>query len=208
MHPVDPGAAVSRIHWPGAAQDDDRQPVSPGVINRHRRMLQTDDIMHRGGHRPACGARVAVSQRHGDLFMIAENDLRRMIAAIVDQRIVQAAEGRSRIDRDILDLEGFDRIDDDIRAPLGPRLFEFLLLGHGFCLSRATIRSTSHEHDQVIYFFGISMPRCTAGRWPICSYQRFTLGYSSNFTLWPSCRHTQGYVAMSAIEYSPARYSC
>ena len=48
-------------------------------------------------------------------------------------------------------------------------------------------------------------------RWSLaesCSYQRFTLGYSSNFTWWPSWRPTQVYVAISAIEYSPARYSC
>src|SRR5258706_2702216 len=55
-----------------------------------------------------------------------------MIAAVIDQRIVQAAKSRAGIDRDILELECFQQIDDDIRSPLSPRFLDFLLLGHGF----------------------------------------------------------------------------
>jgi hypothetical protein len=75
-------------------------------------------------------------QRDADLFMVAEDDLRRMVAAVIDQRIVQAAKGRAGIERDILELEGFEQIDDDIRSPLGPGFFHLLRFGHDQLLSR------------------------------------------------------------------------
>ena len=71
-----------------------------------------------------------MGQRDGDLFMIAKNNFRRMIAAVVDQRIVQAPESGAGIDRDVLELECFEHIDDHIGAPLGARLFDLLCFGH------------------------------------------------------------------------------
>src|SRR5918992_327909 len=40
--------------------------------------------MHRRGHRPALGPGIAMRQSDGDLLMGAEDNLRRMIAAIID----------------------------------------------------------------------------------------------------------------------------
>ncbi len=134
VHPVDPGPAVRRIHRSGAAENDHRQAVRPGVVDRHRRMLQTDDVMHRRGHRFALGARIAVRQRDGDLFVVAKNNLRSMIAAVIDQRVVQTAKGRAGIDRDVFDLECLQEIDDHVRTPFGARLFYFLSFDHSFLL--------------------------------------------------------------------------
>ena len=93
-------------------------------------MLETDDIMHRGAHGLAFRSRIAVRQRHGDFFVRAKNDLRRMIAAVIDQRVMQPAKSSPRIDRHILDFEGLQQIDDNIGTPLGPRLFDFLRFRH------------------------------------------------------------------------------
>src|SRR5262245_63830847 len=49
---------------------------------------------------------------------------------------MQAAERGTRIDGHVLDLEGFQKIDDDIRSPLGPRLFNFLCFRHSQFLSK------------------------------------------------------------------------
>ena len=52
---------------------------------------------------------------------------------------------------------------------------------------------------------GRSMPRWTAGRAIRLSYQRFTFGKSARSTSCQTWRNTQGRVAKSAIERSPAR---
>ncbi len=105
-----------------AADHDHRHAVAPGVVDRHRRVLEPDDVVHRRGHRLALGARVAVRHRDGDLLVLAEDHLRHMIAAVVDERIVQAAKRRAGIERDVLDLEGLHHVDDHVRPVLGARL--------------------------------------------------------------------------------------
>jgi hypothetical protein len=93
-------------------------------------VLQTDDVMHRGGHRFAFGACIAVRQRDGDLFVVTKNNFRSMIAAVIHQRVVQTAKGRTGIDRDVFNLECLQEIDDNIRTPFGARLFYFLSFNH------------------------------------------------------------------------------
>src|SRR5258706_14305203 len=73
------------------------------------------------------------------------------------------------------------------------------LLDTASCLAVTCFQIVPHE--------GTAIPRLTAGRAPIASNQRFTLDHALRSVLCHSWRATQGYVAMSAIEYSPARYS-
>jgi hypothetical protein len=53
---------------------------------------------------------------HRDLFVVAEQRWR-LVLAVIDQRIVQPAKARSRIQRDIGEPVLLDQIDDDIRLP-------------------------------------------------------------------------------------------
>ena len=155
MNPVDPRPAIGRVHRPRAAEDDYRQTVRPGIVDRHRRVLQADDIVHRRGHRLTLGARVAVRQRDADFLMVAKNNLGRVIAAVIHQRIVQSAERRSRVDRDVLNLKSLQQIDDDVRSPLGSWFLQFLCFGHShipFFTKRAAICPANvivqiHEHE-------------------------------------------------------------
>ncbi len=72
--------------------------------------------MHDGDHRLALDAGVAMGDLHGDLFMLTQNH-RRIVLAVIDQRVVQAAIARSGIKRDVLDVVALDHVDDDVGLP-------------------------------------------------------------------------------------------
>ena len=99
-----------------SADHDHGNVVAVRVINRHRSMLQTDDVMHDRRHDLARRLGIAVRDGDGNLFVAAENHLRIGFpsALIIDQRIVNAAEARPWIQRDILNAEYFEQIDDQI----------------------------------------------------------------------------------------------
>ncbi len=67
-------------------------------------------------HRLAARLGVAVGDLHGDLFVIAEQH-RRLVLAVIDQRIVQAAVTRAGIERDVGKIVLLDQIDDDVGLP-------------------------------------------------------------------------------------------
>jgi hypothetical protein len=79
-------------------------------------VLEADDVVHDGGHRRALGLGVAVGQGDGDLLVGGEDQLGGTVAAVVDQRIVQAAIGRAGIERDVLDADGAQEVDHEIGA--------------------------------------------------------------------------------------------
>src|SRR4029077_461541 len=72
--------------------------------------------MDDGHHRFAGRFGVAVGDLHRDLFMIAEQH-RRVILAIVHEGVVQPAKASAGIKCDIRKSILFDQIDDDIRLP-------------------------------------------------------------------------------------------
>jgi hypothetical protein len=72
--------------------------------------------MDDGDHRLAARPRIAVRDLHGNFFVVAEQ-YRRIVFAVIDQRIVQAAVTRSRIERDVGKAVTFDQIDDDVGLP-------------------------------------------------------------------------------------------
>jgi hypothetical protein len=76
------------------------------------------DIRVRGGGHQAPGD-FGVAMRDGDgrLFMDCEDDLRRAIAEIVHDAVVQAAKARSGHERDIGDVESAHDRRDEIAPP-------------------------------------------------------------------------------------------
>ena len=117
VHPVDPRTPLRRVHRAGSAEQQHRNPVAPGVVDRHRGVLEADDVVQRRRHRPARRLRVAVGERDRDLLVQALDDLR---AADVDERVVQAAERRARGEGDVLDAEPLEQQRDEIGAVLPP----------------------------------------------------------------------------------------
>ena len=60
-----------------------------------------------------------MGEADGDLLMSGEDQLGRPIASVVDQRVVQPAVGRARVQRDVLDARRTEEVDDQVRAVLG-----------------------------------------------------------------------------------------
>jgi hypothetical protein len=75
-----------------AADDDHRHPVAPGIIDRHRGVLQADGAVAQRDQRLAGDLEVAV--RHADRrFLVRAGEVfRHLVAAVVDQRLVDGAE--------------------------------------------------------------------------------------------------------------------
>ena len=75
---------------------------------------------HEHRHRLAFDLEVAV--RHGDrrLLVAAGDELRRRVAAVVDERLVDAAEARAGVGRDVLEVERLEDVDHEVAArPIG-----------------------------------------------------------------------------------------
>ena len=71
------------------------------------------------GHRSTGGFRIAVGDRNGDLFVVAQDDAGLLVAKIVHQAVVQATEIGARHDRGILDPQASEHRGDHVAAPLG-----------------------------------------------------------------------------------------
>ena len=116
VDPVDERPPPAFVHRPGGADDEDRAAVDIGVIDAHGGVQHADHVVHDRHHRPAGRLGVAVGDLHRDLLVLAQQD-RRLVAAVIDQRIVQAAIAGARIERDIGKAVMLDQIDDDVGLP-------------------------------------------------------------------------------------------
>ena len=116
VDPVDPRTALDRIDRAGGAEHHHRHAVAPGIEHRHGGVEQADVGMDRGRHRAAGHLGVAVGDRHSGLLMQAQEHLRRLVAEVVDDRVVQAAIARAGIECDIGNVEGAQRIGHDVAA--------------------------------------------------------------------------------------------
>ena len=105
--PVDVRAALGFVHRAGGADDEDRHAVEIGVVDRHAGVQQADEIVQDHRHRLAGRLGVAVRDLHRDLFVVAQHH-RRLVVAVVDQRVVQAAEARAGIERDVGEFVALD----------------------------------------------------------------------------------------------------
>jgi hypothetical protein len=72
---------------------------------------------------------VAVRHRDRRLFVHARDEIRHRVLAVVDQRLVQAAEARRRIGIDVLDLERLDHVDHEVRIGLAGEMRHLLRNG-------------------------------------------------------------------------------
>ena len=116
--PVDVRAALGFVHRAGGAHDEDRHPVEIGVVDRHAGVQQADQVVQDHGGRLAGRLGVAVGDLHRDFLVVAEHH-RRLVVAVVDERVVQAAEARAWIERDEREAVALDHVDDDVGLPAG-----------------------------------------------------------------------------------------
>ncbi len=107
--PLDRVGAVSR-------EDHERHAIDPGVVDGHRAMLQAYGAVHERGHGLAGRLRVAVRHRDRRLFVHAGEELGLLVAAIVDERLLQAAEARAGVRRHVFEVERLDDVDHEIGA--------------------------------------------------------------------------------------------
>ena len=113
--PLDAGAA-RRAVGDVADEDQHRHAVGVGVVDAHRGVLQADGVVHDDRHRFAGHLRVAVSHRGGDLFVHAREQLGLAVAAVVDDRFVNAAERGARHARDVVEADVFEHVDHVVGA--------------------------------------------------------------------------------------------
>jgi hypothetical protein len=119
MYPVDPRTATLHSHGASTPQDEDGSLGQPRIIDGIGCIEQTYNIVHNGGHGPPGRQPVASSQRDGNVLVVAEDHLGVGVASIVDQGIMKATEGCTRVQRYILDVQSPEQIYDDVRAILG-----------------------------------------------------------------------------------------
>jgi hypothetical protein len=99
-----------------AGEDVDRHAIAVGVVDRHRRVLDADGAVAEHGHRLAFDLEVAVRHRHRRLFVQAGEELRHRVVAVVDDRLVDAAEARAGIRRHVLEVQRAQHVDHEVAA--------------------------------------------------------------------------------------------
>ena len=95
--------------------DEDRDAVGVRVIDRHGGVLKPYGAVSHHHHRLAFYLCVAVGHGNGRLFMTALQQLRTLVAPIIDQRFVKTAEARTGIGSDVLETQRLDHVDHEIR---------------------------------------------------------------------------------------------
>ena len=115
MVPFRAGTARHRVE-PVAREEHDGDAVHPRVVDRHRAMLEAHGAVDHGAHGLARGLRIAVRHRDGRLLVHAGEELGLRVLPVVDERLVDAAEARARIGRDVLEVERLDDVDHEVGA--------------------------------------------------------------------------------------------
>ena len=121
VDPVDPGPAPRRVHGAGGPEHEEGDPIAEGIEDGHARVLEADDVVDNRRHRPPLRLGTAVREGDGDLLVRGEDQLGRPLAAVVDQRVVQTAVGRARVQRDVLDTGRAQQVHDEVGAVTGRR---------------------------------------------------------------------------------------
>ena len=116
--PLDAGPALGRVHAVAREHQDGRA-IDPGVVDGHRRVLQADAGMAK--HRHGLARRFSVAVRHRDRgFLVhAGEEFGLFVAAVVDDRLVQAAEAGSRVGGDVVDADRLDHVNHEVRTRPG-----------------------------------------------------------------------------------------
>jgi hypothetical protein len=74
--------------------------VDVGVVDRHAGVQEPDEVVQDHRHRPSGRLGIAVRDLHRDLFVLAQHH-RRLVAAVVHKRIVQAAKACAGVEGDM-----------------------------------------------------------------------------------------------------------
>ena len=106
-----------------ADHDIDGHPIAPGVVYRHGRMLQSDYAVADHRHRLAFDLGIALGHRDRDLLVWASENFG-FVSGVVNDRFVQAAEARSAIHRQVIDVERVEHFRHEVAtaAALGGRI--------------------------------------------------------------------------------------
>jgi hypothetical protein len=96
--------------------DVDRHAVAPGIVERHRGVLQADHAVAHHGHRLAFHLGIALRDVDRDLLVRAGEDFGLGVLSVVDQRFVDAAEARSAGHRQIIEIERLEHIHHEVPA--------------------------------------------------------------------------------------------
>ena len=121
MDPVDPRATLGRVDRTCRTDDQHRHAITPRVEDGHRRVEQSDIGMHGDGHRSARYLGVAVRDRYRMLLVQAQQHLRVVVAEVVDEAVVQAAEACTGVERDVRNAKRAQRLGNDVAAELRGR---------------------------------------------------------------------------------------
>jgi hypothetical protein len=81
-----------------------------------------------------------VGDLHGDFFVLAKQH-RRVVLAVVDQRVVQPAVAGAGIQRDVLEIVALDHVDDNVGLPTLVGLFNGLCFRRRLCHGIFLLRS-------------------------------------------------------------------
>ena len=110
VQPVDVTAALAGVENV-AHDDDDGGLIAIGVIDRHAGVLRSDGAVQARHHGLAGDFEVAVGQRYGGFFVGTGDEFRIGVAAVVEERFVEALQRGGGIGGVIFDAQGFDHID-------------------------------------------------------------------------------------------------
>ncbi len=107
MNPLDARPPFRRIE-PVRRDDHHRSAVAPGIVDGHRRVQQANSAVDEARHRLARDLCISVRDCGGNFLVNADDQFRRGIAAMVDDRFVQASERGARHRRHIFDIGRFE----------------------------------------------------------------------------------------------------
>ena len=117
VDPVDPGAPPRRVPRAGGAEHQYRRAIAPGVEYCHRCMHQPDVGMQHHAHHAARGLGISLRDCHRVFLVQAQQHLRRGVAQVVDQAVVQAAVAGPRVEGQPGHTEGAQARGDGVAAP-------------------------------------------------------------------------------------------
>ena len=150
MHPF--GAWPALVGFDDVAtHDDDWNAIAPGIVHRHRCMLQTDHAVANHGHRLALDLGVTLCHVNCDFFVRAGEDLWLRISTMIEHGFVQSAETGRAIHRQIVDVECLEHVDHEI-STTGRLTDRILRWRH--CLNRRKPRSGNRGFGASLRWIG------------------------------------------------------
>src|SRR5262249_56134663 len=97
------------IRGPCGVKEQQGCGMEEGVVDGDGGMLKPNHVVEDGGHDLPRRFGIAMGNRHGDLFVTAENHLRVGLTAalVIDERIVNTAKTRPWVERHVFNAKYF-----------------------------------------------------------------------------------------------------